>query len=178
MKLTPLDIRSKQFKRTMRGYIGADVDDFLEQLAEEFERLFAENIALDERCEAMAEQLERYGQLEQTLQNTLVVAKHSAEELTDTAQKEAELVRSEATLTARRAIADAYPAQQALTKEIAVLRGVEEDLRFRFRSLLERYARQLDEAETRTTGGGGVAAASDTSEEARASQDTSRPSMP
>ncbi len=51
-----------------------------------------------------------------------------------------------------------------------MLRGVEEDLRFRFRSLLERYARQLDEAEGRTVGAGAVAAA-DTSEQARASQD-------
>jgi DivIVA domain-containing protein len=40
MKLTPLDIRGKAFKRTMRGYIGADVDAVLEEGAEEFERLF------------------------------------------------------------------------------------------------------------------------------------------
>ncbi len=51
VKLTPLDIRGKEFKRMMRGYIGADVDDFLEEIAEEFERLVGENIALVERCD-------------------------------------------------------------------------------------------------------------------------------
>ena len=162
MKLTPLDIRGKEFKRTMRGYIGADVDDFLEEIAEEFERLFGENIALAERCDAMEEQLERYGKLEQTLRNTLVAAEHSAEELRATAQKEAELLKSEAALTARQAVAEAYPAQQALAKEIAVLRGVEEDLRFRFRSMLDRHSQRLDEAEG--TGAGGVAASRDASE--------------
>ena len=81
MKLTPLDIRGKEFKHTMRGYLGADVDDFLEQIAEEFERLFGANIALAEHCEEMEERLEQYQQLEQTLRNTLTVAQRGAEEL-------------------------------------------------------------------------------------------------
>ena len=34
-KLTPLDIRGKAVKRTMRGFIGADVNASLEELAEE-----------------------------------------------------------------------------------------------------------------------------------------------
>ncbi len=156
MKLTPLEIRSKQFKHTSRGYLSAEVDAFLEELAEQFERLFGENVALAESCEATEQQLEQYRTLEQTLHNTLLVAKRSVAELAATAQKEAELTRSEATLEARQAVADAYPAQQALAKEIAVLQGVEEDLHFRLRSLLEGYARQLDDAEGRGAGAAAV----------------------
>lgn len=147
MKLTPLDIRGKEFKHTMRGYLGADVDDFLEQIAEEFERLFGANIALAEHCEEMEERLEQYQQLEQTLRNTLTVAQRGAEELVATAQREAELITSEAELTARQKVNDAYPEKQAAAREIDILRGVEQDLRFKFRSLLAGYARQLDEDE-------------------------------
>ena len=149
MKLTPLDIRSKQFKHTMRGYMRAEVDAFLEELAAQCERLFGENVALAEGCEAMERQLEQYRTLDQTLHNTLLVARRSAAELTATARKEAELARSEAALQARQAVAEAYPAQQALAGEVAVLRALEEDLRYRLRSLLEGYSKQLDDAEGR-----------------------------
>ena len=46
MKLTPLDIRHKEFKRGMRGYVDGEVDEFLDEVADEFERLFKENIEL------------------------------------------------------------------------------------------------------------------------------------
>ena len=147
MTLAALDIRGKQFKRAMRGYLAANVDAFLEELAQEFERLAAENIALAERCQAMEEQLAHYRTLDQTLRKTLIVAEQSAEELQETARKEAELGRSEAALAARQAVAEAYPAQQALAKEIAALRDLAAELRFRFRSLLEHYGEQLEAAE-------------------------------
>ena len=36
MKLTPLDIRHKEFKRAMRGYADVEVDEFLDEVADEF----------------------------------------------------------------------------------------------------------------------------------------------
>ena len=49
MKLTPLDIRHKDFKRGLRGYADSEVDEFLDEVADEFERLFKENIELSEQ---------------------------------------------------------------------------------------------------------------------------------
>ena len=69
MKLTPLDIRHKEFKRGMRGYVDGEVDEFLDEVADEFERLFKENIELTERGEALQEKLDQYRNLEETLQN-------------------------------------------------------------------------------------------------------------
>jgi cell division initiation protein len=154
--LSAHDIRGRQFTRAMRGYIAGNVDAFLEELAAEFERRTEENVVLAERCRAMEEQLAHYRTLDQTLRNTLVVAEQSAEELRATARKEAELARSEAALTARQAVAQAYPAQQALAKEIAALSEIAAELRCRFRSLLERYAGQLDAAEGRAEGQAGA----------------------
>jgi len=87
MKLTPLDIRHKEFKRGMRGYVDGEVDEFLDEVADEFERLFKENIELSERGEALQEKIDHYRSLEETLQNTLVAAQRSAEELRANAQK-------------------------------------------------------------------------------------------
>ena len=57
MKLTPLDIRHKEFKRGMRGYVDSEVDEFLDDIADEFERLFRENIELGEKAEALEEKI-------------------------------------------------------------------------------------------------------------------------
>ena len=53
MKLTPLDIRHKEFKRGMRGYADVEVDEFLDEIADEFERLFKESLDTKERVEAL-----------------------------------------------------------------------------------------------------------------------------
>ena len=143
MKLTPLDIRHKEFKRGMRGYVDGEVDEFLDEIADEFERLFKENIELTERCEGLQEKIDQYRNLEETLQNTLVAAQRSAEELKANAQKEAQLMLSEAELKARQMVNDSYADKQSVEKQIVVLRSSEEDFRFKFRSLLEGYLKHL-----------------------------------
>ena len=59
MKVTPLDIRRKEFKRAMRGYADEEVDVFLDDVADEFERLFQENIELQDRIARQDEQISR-----------------------------------------------------------------------------------------------------------------------
>ena len=71
MKLTPLDIRHKEFRRAMRGYSDEEVDVFLDEIADEFERLFQENIDAQERIQRLEEQLAQYEGLKETLQKTL-----------------------------------------------------------------------------------------------------------
>ena len=53
MKLTPLDIHNKEFRRSIRGYNEEDVDVFLDQVAAEFERIFKENGELKEQVDGM-----------------------------------------------------------------------------------------------------------------------------
>ncbi|MHB1002917.1 MAG: DivIVA domain-containing protein, partial [Thermoleophilia bacterium] len=43
MKLTPLDIRHKEFTRAMRGYKDLEVDEYLDEIVDEFERIFNQN---------------------------------------------------------------------------------------------------------------------------------------
>src|SRR5450756_1463167 len=81
MKLTPLDVRHKEFKRGMRGYADVEVDEFLDGVADEFERVFKDNIDLGERVEALESQVLGYKRIEETLQKTLVSAQASADEL-------------------------------------------------------------------------------------------------
>ena len=88
MKLTPLDIRHKEFKRGMRGYADVEVDEFLDQIADEYERLFKENIDLQDRVESLEDKVAGYKRIEDTLQKTLVNAQASAEEQKQNANKQ------------------------------------------------------------------------------------------
>ena len=146
MKLTPLDIRHKEFKRGMRGYVDEEVDEFLDQIADEFERLFKENIDHGERIENLEEQVTRYRRIEETLQKTLVSAQQSAEELKQNATKEGQLTLRDAELKARQMVNESYADKQRIEGSLTKLRGVEEEFRIRFRQLLEGFLKQVEQA--------------------------------
>ncbi len=150
MKLTPLDIRHKEFKRGMRGYADVEVDEFLDEIADEYERLFKENIDLQERVENLEEKVAGYKRIEETLQKTLINAQASAEEQKQNANKEAQLILQDAELKARQMVNEAYTERQGIEQNLAKLRSSEEDFRFKFQTLLEGYLRQLKETPATT----------------------------
>jgi cell division initiation protein len=147
MKLSPMEIRHKEFHRGMRGYADAEVDEFLDAVADEFERVEKENAGLQERIEALQQQLEHFHGMEGTLQKTLVSAQQTAEDLRAGAQKEAQLILRDAEVKARDTISEAYAARQQVEREIVTLKNAEADYRFKFRALLEGYLKQVSAQE-------------------------------
>jgi cell division initiation protein len=145
MKLTPLDIRHKEFKRGMRGYADVEVDEFLDEIADEYERLFKDNIDLQDRVESLEEKVAGYKRIEETLQKTLVNAQASAEEQKQNANKQAQLILQDAELKSRQMVNEAYSERQSIEQSMAKLKSAEEDFRFKFRQLLDGYSRQLQE---------------------------------
>ena len=53
MKLTPMDINNKEFKKIIRGYNPEEVDEFLDKIVEDYEALYKENANLKEKVAAM-----------------------------------------------------------------------------------------------------------------------------
>ena len=91
--LTPMDIHNKDFKRSFRGYDEDEIDDFLDQVVNDYEKLFRENDRLKEDLERSKKDNEQYQQLEKNLKDTLLVAQKTAEEVTTNARKNAEEMR-------------------------------------------------------------------------------------
>jgi len=144
MKLTPLDIHHKEFHRAIRGYNEEEVDKFLDEVAEEFERLFKENIELKEQLEKIKQDLESYLGMEKTLHNTLLTAQKSAEDITVHAQKESELILRDAELKAKEVIQEAYDLKRKYEATLSHLKEAEEEFRNKFKSMLESYMRIAD----------------------------------
>ena len=145
MKLTPLDIRHREFARAMRGYKDLEVDEFLDDIADEFERLFNENIDHKERLETLEEKNEQYKNIEETLKKTLVSAQQQAEELKQNAKKEADLILRDAELKARSILNDSYAERQKIQRSVQSLKQKQEDLKYQMRSLLETYMNLIDQ---------------------------------
>lgn len=111
--LAPLDIYGKKFNKGFRGYEQNEVDDFLKTLVNDYETLYNANIELKEREENLKNKLEQYKQLEKTMQNTLMVAQTTAEEIKTNALKEKEVIIKEAETIAEKIISDAQMAMNS-----------------------------------------------------------------
>jgi len=147
MKLTPLDIHHKEFRRALRGYNEEDVDVFLDEVAEEFERLFKENIELKEQVEETKEKIQQYEGIEDTLQKTLLTAQKSAEEVKNKAVQEAEIITKDAEAKARETLQDIMKEKEKLQVSFEDLKKAEQDFRGKFRSLLESFLTMVNEIE-------------------------------
>lgn len=103
--LTPLDIENKKFsKQMMNGYSVEEVDDFLDELTAEYEKIYKEATENRGRTEKLANDLTRYQSIESTLQNTLLMAQTTADEVKKTAQKQADAIIAEAQVKAKEAL--------------------------------------------------------------------------
>jgi cell division initiation protein len=112
MPIRPIDVRRKEFRNGFRGYDANQVDDFLDAVADEFERTYTENSRLREEVSSLRERLQQFEELEGSIRSALVHAEQAANDLRRTANWEAEDVRKsaqrEAELTIREAQARAH----------------------------------------------------------------------
>ncbi|MDO8735753.1 MAG: DivIVA domain-containing protein [Thermoleophilia bacterium] len=145
MRLTPLDIRHKEFGRSMRGYKDLEVDEFLDDIADEFERLFNENIDYKDKLESLEEKIEQYRNIEDTLKKTLLSAQQQAEEQKQNAQKESDLILRDAELKSRSIVNDSYAERQKIQRSVSALKQKQEDLRFQLKSVIDTYSKILDQ---------------------------------
>ena len=94
--LTPVDIHNKEFGRSFRGYNEDEIDDFLDQVVNDYEKLYRENGQLKDELALKEKDLAQYHQREKNLQDTLLVAQRTAEEVTRAAKTQAEELRANA----------------------------------------------------------------------------------
>ncbi len=103
--ITPLDIENKKFsKQMLNGYSVEEVDDFLEELTRAYEKLYKEVTENKGKTEQLTSDLNKYQSIETTLQNTLLMAQTTADEVKKTAQKQADAIIAEAQSKAKEAL--------------------------------------------------------------------------
>ena len=152
MNITPLDIQQKKFLISFRGYERAEVDLFLEQVREEMERLVRENAELAEFRQGYDERVREFRSREETLKNTLVTTQRLAEDIKETARKEADAVIKDAQVRAQQIIAKAQEEKVRLDADIHELGRRKHHAVLDLRKLLQAHLEMLNYE----AGGGGA----------------------
>ncbi len=95
--LTPLEIENKKFaKQMVNGYSVDEVDEFLDILTADYEKMYKENTESRDKIENLTKDLEHYKNIESTLQSTLLMAQSTAEEVKNIARQQADQIINEA----------------------------------------------------------------------------------
>ena len=102
---TPLDIENKKFSKQMvNGYSVEEVDDFLDELTIDYEKIYKQVGEATKKASDMEEELKKYKNIENTLQNTLVMAQTTADEIKELAKQQADQIVKEAQGTAKQEV--------------------------------------------------------------------------
>lgn len=143
--ITPLDIQNKEFKRSFRGYSPKEVDIFLDNINNDYEKLYRENIELKDKISMLTDQIRQYNNLEETLKSTLVLAQSTADDVTGSARKKAELVIEEAELHAQGLIRNAMEEVKDINMEYDSLHREMFLFKTKYKSFMQAQLMSLEE---------------------------------
>ena len=114
--ITPLEIENKKFsKQMMNGYSVEEVDDFLDDLTACYEKLYKDNSESQDKISELQGKLEHYKQIEGTLNNTLIMAQSTAEDIKNVARQQADQIVKDAEAESKQSLATLE--QQILIKQ-------------------------------------------------------------
>jgi cell division initiation protein len=91
-----MEIHNQQFKKALRGFDQEEVKEFLEIIAEDYEALFVENAQLKEAIQRLEHELGKYRKIEESINNSLILAQQTADNIKTNAQLEAEKLITDA----------------------------------------------------------------------------------
>ena len=86
----------------MNGYSVEEVDDFLDEIGADYAKKYKELKETSKTIEDLNNELVHYKNIEGTLQNTLVMAQKTAEEVKQVAKQQAEQIITDAKSTAQK----------------------------------------------------------------------------
>lgn len=95
--LTPVDIENKVFKKTkFSGYDINDVEDYLEKIIVDYEKLYKENLEMKDKMDNLQESVAYYKSLEVGIDQTVGNAQAEAESIKNDALNLADKIKKDA----------------------------------------------------------------------------------
>lgn len=107
MNYTPNDLQNITFKKSIMGYSEDNVNEVLDRIIEDYTAYIRENLELKDKVALLNEGLQHYKSIEDSLQNTLIMAQQTSEEIKKNSYEKADNILKEAELKAQKIISDA-----------------------------------------------------------------------
>lgn len=156
--LTPQEVSARSFtKSVMGGYNMTMVDEFLDELTDDYTSLYKENASLKAKLKVLVEKVEEYRATEDSMRVTLLAAQRMAESIVQEAQEKAEEIKKQADDSAKAQIEEgrrelALTEQKLQEGKLALQKFIDEGKKLCGQSLefLDRLPMYVPEADTKT----------------------------
>jgi cell division initiation protein len=146
MAFGPKLIEEIEFKQVaFRGYKIEEVDEFLDEVADEVDKLQKTNRMLEEKVAKLAEKEKTVTDMEQTLRDTLITAQRAAEDVIQAAKEKANAILQDSELESRRIIGEAEQQAKTAASQLVTIQSDVNKIKEAIRGALISQLQQLDE---------------------------------
>lgn len=137
--LTSLDVVNQSFKKSMRGYDSAEVDEFLDHISESLQ-IYAQKTKDAERELAEKEaSLAEYEKMKDVLHEALIMAQKSADDKVKSAQGQADKIIADARKKADEICGEALNEEKKLRESVMMIKKLRSDYAQEFRGILGKF---------------------------------------
>ena len=136
MKITPLDIKKRQFKKIFRGYDPVDVAAYLDVVANELEEALKHQKEMKDQVVLLETQLKDFKSFEKVLQQTLMQAQETSGKAIENSRKEGQLIIQESEQKAAQIVDKARNDLTSLKEQIMILKAKKDSIVSRLKMLL------------------------------------------
>ncbi|MCS6822985.1 MAG: DivIVA domain-containing protein [Cytophagaceae bacterium] len=138
--ITPIEIRKKEFEKAFRGYDKEEVDNFLQNLSQEWEKLLEENRELQKKNKVYEAEISRLREVETTLLKTMKSAEETSMQIIEQANKSAELYTREAQMNAEIILNEARAKAKAIIEDAEIeVKNIVDDLQAEIKQIEKEY---------------------------------------
>lgn len=137
MAFTPSEIKNKSFTRIKNGFEPTEVEQYLEQLSTEIERLKEDKKQLEKVLEERDAHIQSFKDVEKSVGEAIVSAQRAADETKAAAQKEHDAIIQKAHAEANRIVNDGIEKARRLSFQTEDMKRQSKIFRSRFRMLVE-----------------------------------------
>ena len=142
--LTPMDIHNKTFSKGLRGYAQEEVEQFMEEVVNDYEKIYREHREMQEETDMLRTKLKNYETMETTMTSTLMMAQETAENVKVNARKEAELIIAKAETEKEQMLRDTADSLRNAQEQYNKIMADISVFRAKLRSLLESQLELVD----------------------------------
>ena len=143
--IMPIDIDKKEFSRDKRGYNSREVDEFLDIIVADYEKILNDNRSMAHKIKALEKQLEEAQKDDNAMLETLETAKKLMADISASAERRAELMMRDAELEAENMLLDAKVTVRQLANEQEILSNKVQKFRANYKKMLEDELQSLND---------------------------------
>lgn len=145
MKIAPIDIAHKSFKKKAFGFDQEEVMEFLRAIADEYEDVIRERNTLKEQIREKEMSILEYKERDKTLRDTIVTAQRMSEKVRIDSEKEAKLILNDANQKADIIVKDARDSLKAVYQEITDIKRAKIQFESHLKALIQTHLKVLEQ---------------------------------